>query len=93
MAEIWFVVCDKPAWSLQGDKKRVGLSLNVGRLNSGVTDALHLGAVLPAAVRGVEDHGYSLTFGIKVHSNLDMVCRPKSYPFIGIATYQTTFDW
>ena len=29
-------------------------------------DALYLGAVLPAAVKGVEDHGYSLTFGVKV---------------------------
>ena len=49
-----------------GDKKHVGLSLNVGRLNGGGVDALHLGAVLPVAVRGVEDHGYTLTFGIKV---------------------------
>jgi hypothetical protein len=51
----------------------VGLSLNVGRLNGGVTDALYLGAVLPGVVRGIEDHGYSLTFGIKVPAFLMVI--------------------
>ncbi len=53
-----------------GDRKRIGLSLNVGRLNGGGTDALHLGAVLPAAVKAVEDHGYSLTFGVKLSATM-----------------------
>lgn len=56
----------------------MGLSLNVGRLNSNVTDALHLGAVLPAAVRGVEDHGYSVTFGIKVGTR----CTEQNFPWL-----------
>lgn len=52
----------------QGEKsKRVALSLHVARLNGPAgADGLHAGAVVPAAVKAVEDHGYSLTFGIKV---------------------------
>lgn len=52
----------------QGDKhKRVALSLHVARLaGGGGLEALQPGAVVPAAVKAVEDHGYSLSFGIKV---------------------------
>lgn len=51
----------------------MGLSLNVGRLNGSGTDTLHLGAVLPAVVKGVEDHGYSLSFGIKASFFIQLV--------------------
>ena len=48
-------------------KKRISLSLHVGRINSGLSaSALTPGLALPAAVKSVEDHGYTLTFGIKV---------------------------
>ena len=51
----------------QTKKKRISLSLHVGRINSGLTAAaLSPGLALPAAVKSVEDHGYTLTFGIKV---------------------------
>lgn len=52
----------------QGDKhKRVALSLHVARLaGGGGLEALQPGALVPAAVKAVEDHGYSLSFGIKV---------------------------
>jgi hypothetical protein len=53
---------------VQGDKhKRVALSLHIARLASSAgLEALQPGALVPAAVKAVEDHGYSLTFGIKV---------------------------
>lgn len=48
-------------------KKRISLSLHVGRINSGLSAAaLTPGLALPAAVKSVEDHGYTLFFGIKV---------------------------
>ncbi len=48
-------------------KKRVQLSLHVARANEGLgAEGVKEGAALPACVRSVEDHGYLLTFGIKV---------------------------
>jgi rRNA biogenesis protein RRP5 len=48
-------------------KKRITLSLHVSRTNSGMGMlGLAEGAVLPAVVKSVEDHGYVLTLGIKV---------------------------
>jgi hypothetical protein len=45
----------------------VALSLHVARLaGGGGLEALQPGALVPAAVKAVEDHGYSLSFGIKV---------------------------
>ena len=50
-------------------KKRISLSLHVGRINSGLSaSALSPGLALPAAVKSVEDHGYTLTFGIKART-------------------------
>lgn len=49
------------------------LSLRVAKLNSGISaDALQEGLPLPASVRSVEDHGYTLDLGIKV-------CRPQAW--------------
>ena len=51
----------------EGSKKRISLSLRVGLINSGISAAsVGPGTALPAAVKGVEDHGYTLSFGIKV---------------------------
>ena len=51
----------------EGSKKRVHLSLHVGRINAGISAASAVpGTALPAAVKGVEDHGYTLSLGIKV---------------------------
>ena len=51
----------------EGSKKRINLSLHVGRMNAGLSAASVVpGTALPAAVKGVEDHGYTLSFGIKV---------------------------
>jgi len=51
----------------EGSKKRVHLSLHVGRINAGLNAASVVpGTALPAAVKGVEDHGYTLSLGIKV---------------------------
>lgn len=48
-------------------RKGITLSLLVSRLNAGVAhDALVSGVPIAASVRSVEDHGYTLTFGIKV---------------------------
>lgn len=45
----------------------MALSLHIARVTGGAGfEALQPGAVVPAAVRVVEDHGYSLSFGIKV---------------------------
>ena len=47
-------------------KKRISLSLHVGRINSGLSaGGVAPGLALPAAVKSVEDHGYALSFGIK----------------------------
>ena len=52
-------------------RKKVTLSLRVAKLNGGVpADALTEGLALPACVKSVEDHGYTLDLGIKV-------CTPK----------------
>jgi hypothetical protein len=53
--------------------KRILLSLRLKPLlgsssSSSSGGALLPGQVVPAVVRSVEDHGYSLTFGIKVRS-------------------------
>ncbi len=63
---------------LQGDKsKRVALSLHVARLNGlGGAEAITNGAVLPAAVKSVEDHGYALSFGVKVLTITIAHCLP-----------------
>ena len=54
-------------------KKRIRLSLHVGRVNGGLSaTALTPGLALPAAVKSVEDHGYTLTFGIKVRTLLSL---------------------
>lgn len=43
------------------------MSLRVAKLNAGVSaDALTEGLALPACVKSVEDHGYTLDLGIKV---------------------------
>ena len=50
----------------KGGKKRVGLSLHVGRVNSGIgREGLVAGLALAACVSSVEDHGYMLSLGIK----------------------------
>ena len=47
--------------------KRALLSLHVARMNAELTpDTLEPGQCLPACVRAVEDHGYTLTLGIPV---------------------------
>ena len=54
-------------------RKKVTLSLRVAKLNAGISaDALQEGLPLPASVRSVEDHGYTLDLGIKV-------CRPQAW--------------
>jgi len=53
--------------SAGGSKKKIWLSLRVGKVNASLgKEALVEGMALPACVKNVEDHGYSLTFGIKV---------------------------
>ena len=60
------------SFCVQGERKRIKLSLHVARLNGAAGGGgLHPGAVLPAAVKAVEDHGYSLTFGIKVRRSIN----------------------
>ena len=47
-------------------KKTISLSLQVSKVNSGLTtEALQRNVPLPACVISVEDHGYTLSFGIK----------------------------
>ena len=44
----------------------MGLSLHVGRVNSGIgREGLVAGLALAACVSSVEDHGYMLSLGIK----------------------------
>ena len=58
-----------PAGAKGSPKKRVLLSLRVARQNAGYSaDSLVEGLSLPACVRSAEDHGYTLTLGIKVAS-------------------------
>jgi hypothetical protein len=65
----------------QGDKhKRVALSLHIARLTGAAgLDALQPGVVVPAAVKAVEDHGYSLSFGIKVGCMPGFNRQPGTY--------------
>ena len=47
-------------------KKTIRLSLQVSKVNSALTpEAVQHNAPLPACVSSVEDHGYTLSFGIK----------------------------
>lgn len=47
-------------------KKTISLSLQVSKVNSALTtEALQRNVPLPACVISVEDHGYTLSFGIK----------------------------
>ena len=47
-------------------KKTISLSLQVSKVNSALTpEALQRKVPLPACVTSVEDHGYTLSFGIK----------------------------
>ncbi len=56
-------------------RKKVTLSLRVSKLNAGVlADALTEGLALPACVRSVEDHGYTLDLGIKARTSLCNFC-------------------
>ena len=53
----------------------MALSLHVARLASSAgLEALQPGALVPAAVKAVEDHGYSLSFGIKVGGAVRLGC-------------------
>lgn len=64
-----FCTCCQAGAGAGGGKKRITLSLHVARMNGGISSAaLQPGLVLPACVRSVEDHGYTLALGIKVHS-------------------------
>lgn len=48
-------------------KRRVILSLKVAKQNASISkDSLAEGMHLPACIRSAEDHGYTLTLGIKV---------------------------
>ena len=61
-------------------KKRVGLSLHVGRLNSGIElEGLTAGLALAACVSSVEDHGFLLSLGIKARALLPLT-RPWRLP-------------
>lgn len=52
--------------STKGSKKSVHLSLAVSKVNSGLSaDNLQEGMALPACITSIEDHGYSLAFGVK----------------------------
>lgn len=51
-------------------RKGIDMSLQLKHVSSGLAvDAIHQGMALPACVKTVEDHGYVLTFGIKVGDN------------------------
>lgn len=50
----------------EGGRKVVNLSLRLKKVCAGMSgSAVVPGAVLPAVVRGVEDHGFTLSFGVK----------------------------
>lgn len=50
----------------KGTKKSVHLSLAVSKVNSGLSaETLQEGLALAACVTSIEDHGYSLSFGVK----------------------------
>ena len=61
----------------KGKKKRLELSLEVGRQNVGLSAAvITQGITLPACVKAVEDHGYTVTFGIQVETVLRDSLQP-----------------
>ena len=52
--------------SAKGAKKSVHLSSAVSKVNAGLSaETLQEGLALPACVTSIEDHGYSLSFGVK----------------------------
>lgn len=67
--------------SSKGSKKSVHLSLAVRKVNAGLSaETLQEGLALPACVTSIEDHGYSLTFGIKgVNGFLPKKVHAKAY--------------
>ena len=55
--------------------RRIALSLHVARAAAGLgPEALAPGRALPACVRSVEDHGFTLTLGIPVRRCLRAGC-------------------
>lgn len=55
----------------------MALSLRLSRLHVDVTSSsLSTGAVLPASIASVEDHGYLVDFGIQVRVAMDAsICQ------------------
>jgi hypothetical protein len=60
---------------------RVGLSLRLRRLCEGLgPEALALGRCVPAVVRSVEDHVYTLGFGVKARRRAPRFAFPRAPP-------------
>lgn len=63
------------AGSGEGGRRMVALSLRLRKVCAGLTaGAVTEGAALPAVVKGVEDHGYTLSLGIKVRREAGLGC-------------------
>ncbi|CAD7702369.1 unnamed protein product [Ostreobium quekettii] len=61
-----YVRCTVHSLSQTGTKWHVGLSLHVASINDAIVASdVNKGMLLVACVKTVEDHGYSLTFGVK----------------------------